>query len=465
MISVHQAAKLWNMTERRITECCRAGKIIGAKKIGNSWQIPEDSKKPRDGRFKNTDDESIREKIATASFTSVGARENTYFAFLKKYGRKPTGVVFTPYRICPIGAHVDHNLGKITGFAIDKGIHIAYGAKQNGVVEISSLQFPKRAQWHVLNTPETKQNDWADHLRGATVSLAKRYPLRIGLSAVIDGELPIGGLSSSAAVIITYLSALCELNGIKVSEKQLIEISKEAENKYVGVSCGTLDQSCEIYCKKDHLLYLDTKDGTYELIPAPADMDDYEFIIFFSGVERSLAQSRFNMRVDELRSAAYSLKAYSGMEYGKFEETALRDVPYEVFQKYKSKLPTPFSKRAQHWYDECKRVEEGVAAWRRGDISEYGRLCFESGRSSIELWETGSPELSRLYEIMTKTKGIYGGRFSGAGFKGCCMAIVDPKYEKEIMETVEREYLSAFPQMRGKFSAHVCHTSDGVKIR
>ena len=92
MISVHQAAKLWNMTERRITECCRAGKIIGAKKIGNSWQIPEDSKKPRDGRFKNTDDESIREKIATASFTSVGARENTYFAFLKKYGRKPTGV-------------------------------------------------------------------------------------------------------------------------------------------------------------------------------------------------------------------------------------------------------------------------------------------------------------------------------------------------------------------------------------
>ena len=106
----------------------------------------------------------------------------------------------------------------------------------NGVVEIASLQFPKRAQWHVSSTPAEKQGDWADHLRGATIALNSRYPLRIGLCAVLDGELPIGGLSSSAAVIITFLSALCHLNGITLSPKELIEFSKEAENKYVGVS-------------------------------------------------------------------------------------------------------------------------------------------------------------------------------------------------------------------------------------
>lgn len=464
MLTIKQASKKWNLPERRISACCRDGKIIGARKTGKSWLIPENAEKPRDGRFKNEIAAEIVERGTIAKYTEKGAAENAYNAFSKKYGRKPTNVVFTPYRICPIGAHSDHNLGKITGFAIDKGIYIAYGPKQNGIIEISSLQFPKRAQWHIMNTPSTKENDWADHLRGATIALAKRYPLRIGLSAVIDGELPIGGLSSSAAVIITYLSALCELNNIHLAAHELITISKEAENQYVGVSCGKLDQSCEIYCRKDHLLYLDTKDDTYELIPTNPNMSEYEFIIFFSGLERSLASSKFNMRVDELRSAAYSLKALSGMEYGKFEETNLRDVPYEVYLEYKDRLPANFAKRAEHWYTEYRRVEKAADAWRRGDIVEFGKLSFESGRSSIVNWETGSPELIKLYEIMTQTDGIYGGRFSGAGFKGCCMAIVDPKYEALILEKVEREYLEAFPELKDKYSAHICHTADGVKL-
>lgn len=156
--------------------------------------------------------------------------------FEQTYHHELTNVAFTPYRICPIGAYSDHNLGKITGFAINKGIHIAYGPKQNGVVEILSMQFPKRAQWHVASSPADKQNDWADHLRGATIALHSRYPLSKGLCAIIDGELPIGGLSSSAAVIITFLSVLCRLNGITLMPQELIEIAKEAENEYVGVS-------------------------------------------------------------------------------------------------------------------------------------------------------------------------------------------------------------------------------------
>ncbi len=373
-------------------------------------------------------------------------------------------VAFTPYRICPIGAHSDHQLGKITGFAIDKGIHIAYGPKQNGIVEIQSLQFTKRAQWHVASTPDTKQDDWADYLRGATIALNSRYPLRKGLCAIIEGELPIGGLSSSAAVIITFLSALCSINGISLTEAELIEIALEAENKYVGVSCGKLDQSCEVYCRKDHLLYMDLKDDSYELIPTHPDMKPYKFAIFFSGIERSLSGSAFNMRVDECRSAAYALKAFAGMEYGKFKETNLRDVPREVYDQYKDKLPENWRKRAEHWYTEFDRVQKGAEAWRRGNIEEFGRLCFESGHSSINNWETGSPELKKLYEIMTNTDGIYGGRFSGAGFKGCCMALIDPEYEQSIIEKVSNEYLKEFPSLEGKYSAHICTSVDGVKL-
>lgn len=387
-----------------------------------------------------------------------------YEAFEHTYKTEPLYNAFTPYRVCPIGAHSDHQLGKITGFAINKGIHIAYGPKENGVVEIQSLQFDKRAQWHVEATPKIKQNDWADHLRGATIALNKRYPLRRGLCAILDGELPIGGLSSSAAVIITFLSALCRMNGIELTLKELIAISKEAENEYVGVSCGKLDQSCEVYCKKDHLLYMDLKDDTYELIPQSERMKPYKFAIFFSGLERSLAGSAFNLRVDECRSAAYALKAYAGIEYGKFDETNLRDVPVEVFQQYKDRLPENWRKRAEHWYTEFDRVQKGAEAWRNGDIETYGKLSSESGYSSIHNWETGSPELIKLYEIMTQIKGIYGGRFSGAGFKGCCMAIIDPSCEDSIVENVTSEYLKAFPHLEGKYSAHICESADGVKL-
>lgn len=384
--------------------------------------------------------------------------------FEQIYKKEPQGMAFCSYRVCPLGAHSDHQYGKITGLAIDQGIHIAYSPKQNGVIELASLQFDKRAQWHVASVPKEKQNDWADYLRGATLALASKYPLHVGLCGVIEGSLPIGGLSSSASVIIAFLAALCKVNGITLSRSEMIFTAMSAENNYVGVSCGKLDQSCEVYSKKDHLLYLDTKDDSYELIPTSPLMKPYKIAIFFSGVERTLAGSKFNMRVDECRSAAYALKAYGGMEYGKFKETHLREVPYEVYLEYKDRLPENWRKRAEHFYTEFARVEAGAEAWRKGDIEGFGKLCFESGASSIYNWETGSPELKTLYEIMKDTDGIYGGRFSGAGFKGCCMALIDPAFEEKIKEKVEREYLKAFPALKGKYSAHICQSADGVQL-
>ena len=382
--------------------------------------------------------------------------------FFEIYHREAEAVAFCPYRICPIGAHSDHNLGKITGLAIDKGIHLAYRPKQNGVVELSSLQFDKRAQWHVREVPREKENDWADYLRGATLKLSARYPLQVGLSGVIEGTLPIGGLSSSAAVVLVFLKALCQVNHIQPTPLELIQCSVEAENQYVGVSSGKLDQSCEMYSRKDHLLYLDTKTDQYELIPTHPDMKPYRIAIFFSGVERTLAGSKFNMRVDELRSAAYALAAYAGMDYGKFQETNMRDIPRQVYDHFRDRLPHTWQLRAEHWFTEFDRVERGAEAWRRGDLAAFGRLSFESGWSSIYNWETGSPELKTLYDIMTRTDGIYGGRFSGAGFKGCCMALINPAFEESICQSVAREYLKAFPQLEGKFSIHICQSADGV---
>ncbi len=384
--------------------------------------------------------------------------------FHEIYNRDPDGIAFCPYRISPLGAHIDHQYGKINGLALDKGVHIAFSPKRNGVVELKSLNFPKRAQFHVNGIPEQKVGDWADHMRGAAEMLAEKYPLRVGLSAVIEGTLPVGGLSSSAAVIIAFLSALARVNGIALGDWETIMMAKAAENRYVGVNCGKLDQSCEVLCRKDQLLYMDCRDDSYELIPMNPAMKPFRIAVLFSGLERSLATSAYNLRQDECKAAAYSLLAWAGMEYGKFVDTRLRDVPVEVFETYKDRLPGSFRKRATHYFTEIARAEAGAEAWRRGDLDAYGRLIFESGRSSVENYECGCPELITMYDIMTATDGIYGGRFSGAGFKGCCMALIDPDKAEDVERTVTEKYLKAYPHLEGKYSFHLCDSADGVKL-
>lgn len=377
--------------------------------------------------------------------------------YYKTYGVEALDVSFCPYRVCPIGAHSDHNLGKITGFAIDKGIHIAYNTSNK--IRVKSLDFISEHEWNI--DVEHKENDWADYLRGATYYLNKEYRLDKGINCLIEGSLPIGGLSSSAAVIISFILALCKVNNISLSKQELIDIAYNAENKFVGVSVGKLDQSCEVLSKKDHLLYLDTKDNTYELIKKPANMKPFDIVVFYSGLEHSLISSGFNDRVKELKEAARKLAIYGGIDK---ENVLCRDVPREIFDKFKDKLSLEERLRANHWYTEFERVEKGALAFRNGDIEEYGRLSFESGLSSIRNWQTGAKEQIRLYEIMKNTKGIYGGRFSGAGFKGCCIGLVDPTYTTRVIEEVSNQYVRDFPMLKDKYHAYVCESADGASL-
>lgn len=384
--------------------------------------------------------------------------------FARVYQKEPDNVAFCPYRVCPLGAHIDHQHGKINGLAIDRGVSLAYRSRLDNVVELRSLDFPGCARFSLDAVPARKVGDWADHLRGAAKALGERYPLKTGLSGVVEGSLPIGGLSSSAAVILCFLTALCRINGIRLSPMERIRTAQAAENQYVGVACGKLDQSCEVLSKKDHLLYLDTRDDSHELIPTPEQMKPYRIAVFFSGLERSLRNSKYNLRQDECKAAAYALLGYAGMDYGTFADTRLRDVSVEVFDSYKNRLPEPWRRRAEHYYGEYARAEQGAELWRRGDLEGYGQLMFASGRSSIENYECGCAELKTLYEILRDTRGVYGGRFSGAGFKGCCMALIDPERAEEIGEKVSAAYLKAYPGLAGKYRYDLCASADGAVL-
>lgn len=370
---------------------------------------------------------------------------------------------FTPYRVCPLGAHVDHQLGIVTGFAIDQGVTLDFEITNDGIIDIISKNFSGKVYFHVDEVPE-RDMTWGDFVKGAVVALRRKYTITKGIKGVIEGSLPIGGLSSSAAVIITYVNALCIANDILVTRSELINLVIWEEHNYIGVRVGKLDQSCEVYCKQNSILVLDTQDDSSEIIPIPSIMPDFEIMIMFSGLERKLAGSAYNTRVDECKAAAYALQAFSQMEYGKYADTYLRNVPLGIFEEYKEALPINWRKRAQHFYDEQYRVRQGIKAWKKGDLKKFGQLMFESGRSSIEFYETGSKELTVLQDIIENVEGIYGGRFSGAGFNGCSIAIVDPEKKDEIARNVTVAYLEKFPQLSGKFSIHFCKTADGVKM-
>lgn len=369
--------------------------------------------------------------------------------------------VFTPYRVCPLGAHIDHQHGAVTGFAINRGVSLEFDPTEDGEVSLTSRNYSGNTCFNVADMPE-RELTWGDFARGAAIALKRKYQLKRGIEGVVEGTLPVGGLSSSAAVLITYINAFCMANHIHITKPEMIATAIWAEHNYIGVRVGKLDQSCEVYCKKDSLLYLDTRDDSTEIIPVSSSMPPFEIMTVFSGLERSLAGSLYNARVDECKAAAYCLMAHSGMEYGKFQDAYLRDVPFGIFSEFKNCLPENWRRRALHFYTEQQRVRDGVKAWRKGDLDKFGQLMFESGRSSIENYETGSRELIVLHEIMESTEGIYGGRFSGAGFNGSSIALINPTSRDDIAGKVLERYLRTFPHLRDKVSVNFCTTADGV---
>lgn len=369
--------------------------------------------------------------------------------------------VYSPYRICPVGAHIDHQYGHVTGFAIDHGVDLLYIPTETGIINLYSADFEGQVIFSIDIVPHRYSN-WGRYVQAAIYALSKKYELRTGIQGLIKGSLPVGGLSSSAAVLLCYLMALSDVNNIILSDLEIIQLAFEAEHEFIGLNLGKLDHSCEVLCRKNHLLYLDTRDSSYKLIPEPFNMPDYDILVFFSGLTRTLINTNYNIRTDECKVAAFNLLSYEGIINEPVENTRLRSVHKTVFERWKDKMPENLTKRATHYMEEFSRVESAVELYKKGDLTGFGAIMFESGLSSIQNWDAGCPEMISLYYIMKKTEGIYGGRFSGAGFKGCCIALADPSKRNEIIQKVTEEYLGLYPNLIQSYSAHVCKTSDGA---
>jgi len=372
--------------------------------------------------------------------------------------------IFSPYRVCPIGAHVDHQHGIVTGFAIDKGVDLWFSPTDDGMVKLRSRSFEGDIEFDIRRPVQIREYNWGDYARGAKYALRKRFELSHGIEGVLQGSLPVGGLSSSAAVLIAYVMAMAKANDITLKPMEVIKIASEAEREYIGLSNGILDQSCIALGRKDGLLFLDCATNDYRIIHRHPDMAPFEIGIFFSGLTRSLVNSDYNLRVYECKTAAWNMLAYTDQPLKPFNQTYLRDIPKATFDKTRIAMPQRFARRAEHFYSEYRRVRQGVTAWETGNLPLFGRLCFASCESSIHNYECGSPELIAIYDIMRQLPGIYGGRFSGAGFKGACIALVDPEHKADIERELTARYLEQFPEYERTFQVYWVKPDDGARF-
>ena len=372
--------------------------------------------------------------------------------------------IFSPYRVCPLGAHVDHQHGLVTGFAIDKGVDLTFDVRDDSAVNLRSETFDGDVSFDIAMPTLVKQGNWGDYARGAKFALQKRFQLAKGIDGVIKGSLPVGGLSSSAAVLIAYVMAFAKANSITLAPFEVMKIASEAEREYIGLNNGLLDQACIALGKKDHLLMLDCESNEYRLIPKHPNMPPFELGIFFSGLTRSLVSSDYNLRVAECKTAAWIVQAYENIPLKTQEKTFLRDISESMFKRHRDEMPPRFARRAEHFFGEHKRVREGISAWETGNLEWFGSLSKASCESSIHSYECGSPELIAIYEAMLTTDGIYGGRFSGAGFKGACIALVDPSKKENIEKEITEKYLSKYPQYKDSFRICFCKSDDGARF-
>lgn len=381
----------------------------------------------------------------------------------RRYGVEPASArfIFAPYRICPLGAHIDHQLGQVTALAIDRGVLLAYAPATNREVRLGSLEYPGEIRFSLDQPGAPQRGDWGSYARGAVQALiGAGQQLQHGMIGMITGPWSESGLSSSAAVGVAYLLALEDVNGLKVTSDQNISLDQAIENNYLGLRNGILDQSGILLSRENHLTLIDCATRNHQLVLAGAASTSWSILLAFSGLKQALVGTDYNQRVVECTEASQILLAAAG----RTDETpVLSRLTEGEYIAHKRQLPSPLDRRAEHFFSEMARVRDGVNAWRRGDLRGFGHLMTASGESSIRNYESGCRPLIELYEILVRCPGVFGARFSGAGFRGCCIGLVDRAVAMQAAGEITRQYAESQPNLAANAAVVIVHSDDGAR--
>ncbi|RMD91836.1 MAG: hypothetical protein D6814_17710 [Calditrichaeota bacterium] len=382
-----------------------------------------------------------------------------FFAARAQFDRKELRCVVAPYRICPLGAHVDHQGGPVLGMTINAYTLLAYVPLPSPAMQLYSVNYPGALQFDFDRIERSHLKGWGRYAVAAVRALRGQAPLQRGLLGAIYGTLPASGLSSSASAGLAYLHALADVNGLDFSRETYVALDQSLENDHLGLQNGVLDQMTISFGKKEHLLYINTLALRVTYLRTPEAMPAHRILIADSGFSRELTQTGFNSRVEECRQAARQLATMAGLPDAKI----LSDIPEAVFLQYREKLSGPLRRRATHFFSERQRVQDGKVLWEKGKLAEFGKLMNESCQSSIEQYQSGSPALKTLWQIVSTTAGVYGSRFSGGGYGGCVIGFVAADQAAAAVETIQQRYFEAYPEAARKARVYLAESEDGVR--
>lgn len=374
--------------------------------------------------------------------------ELAHAEFEREYGVEPDLVVAAPGRVNLIGEHTDYNDGFVFPAAIDRYVVVAAGLTQ-GQTRIYSTSIDKRTSFEVRGLVKGSVFGWGGYPAGVAWAIQQEGAEDLpNIQAVVMSDVPRGaGVSSSAAIELAFGVAWNALARLDLENKELALIGQKAENQYVGLNCGIMDQMASAMGKENQAMFIDTKTLDIEYGPLP---ENIQIVICNTGASRSLASSKYNERRSECEKAASILGVKS-----------LREATLSGLESKRAELDDVVYRRARHVITENQRCLDFVKALRAGDLERVGNLMKESHLSLRDDYEVSGPELDSMAEACWATPGCIGARLTGAGFGGACVALVEIDRVDPFVESVETEF-----RKRCKTEPQFlpCKASEGARV-
>lgn len=361
-----------------------------------------------------------------------------YQPFIERFeeSSNPVRTFYAPGRVNLIGDHTDYCGGLVFPCAIDRGTTVMIRKRDDDTVKLASTNFELMAS---LSPPELNQkygDNWINYVLGVIDQFRKRGIETTGFECLFSGNIPNGGgLSSSASLEVVTAFALNSLFGAGFDDIELVRIALAAENEFVGVNCGIMDQYAIAMAQKDHAMMLDC--NTLECTQTPLKLDGYQIVIVNSNQRRDLVDSKYNERFQECQTATRDLSKHLNIKQLAEVTPAQMEDSLEYFGSI------DVAKRAKHVITEHNRVREAVIALNADDLETFGRLMNESHKSMSEDFEASTDIIDQLVAISLDTPGVIGARMTGGGFGGCTVNLVAEDQVEHFIESVGKRYREA----------------------